>query len=297
MEKTSTFDPKAFDQMSAGIWNEAAQHYDQLSRLLFGAVTDEFIRFSGIRPGEKVLDIACGPGAASLRAAAAVGPRGTVDAVDFAEKMISIASTRPRRDDSAPIVWRRMDAQRLEFPGGSFDAVICQLGLMLFARPKLALGEMARVAKPGGRVSCLVQGEAAKMLFTSLLNKTMVKHVPELKIPGAPTIYDFGPPGVLEDALSQAGLARVESRRLSGKFHFESPQAYWETMASGAGRTGVLIQSLEPAKRQALKEEVLAKSAAFVTPDGFEIPYEFVMARGLKKSNAAAGKASGAPSA
>jgi hypothetical protein len=125
----------------------------------------------------------------------------------------------------------------------------------------------------------------------------MVKHVPELKIPGAPTIYDFGPPGVLEDALSQAGLARVESRRLSGKFHFESPQAYWETMASGAGRTGVLIQSLEPAKRQALKEEVLAKSAAFVTPDGFEIPYEFVMARGVKKSNAAAGKASGAPSA
>ena len=297
MEKTSPFDPKVFDQMSASIWNEAAQHYDQLSRLLFSAVTERFIEFSGIQSEEKVLDVACGPGAASLRAAAAVGPKGTVDAVDFAEKMLSIASARTRQAGSAPIVWRRMDAQRLEFPDGSFDAVICQLGLMLFAQPKLALGEMARVAKAGGRVSCLVQGEADKMLFTSLLNKTMVKHVPELKIPGAPTIYDFGPPGVLESALSQAGLARIESRRLLGKFRFESPEAYWETMASGAGRTGVLIQNLEPAKRQALKEEVLAKSAAFMTPNGFEIPYEFVMARGLKKSNDVAGRASGAPSA
>jgi ubiquinone/menaquinone biosynthesis C-methylase UbiE len=295
MEKMSFFDPKVFDQMSADIWNEAAQHYDHLSRLLFRAVTDGFIEFSGIRPGEKVLDVACGPGAASLRAAAAVGPQGTVDAVDFAEKMLSIASARTRQAGSAPIVWRRMDAQRLEFPDGSFDAVICQLGLMLFALPKLALGEMARVAKAGGRVSCLVQGEADKMLFTSLLNKTMIKHVPELKIPGAPTIYDFGPPGILENALSQAGLARVESRRLSGKFRFESPEAYWETMASGAGRTGVLIQSLEPAKRQALKEDVLAKAAAYMTPTGFDIPYEFVMSRGVKAPTSGGEKATGAP--
>ncbi len=295
MSVTSSFDPESFDRESAGVWNKAAQHYDQLSRLLFGAVTRDFIAFSGIHLGERILDVACGPGSASLAAAAAAGSTGTVAAVDFAAQMLELAAARPKPQAAAPIDWRRMDAQRLDFPDASFDATICQLGLMLFARPRQALLEMARVVKAGGRVACLVQGEADKMLFTSLLNKTMVKHVPELKIPGAPTIYDFGPPGILEDALSRAGLGRIDSRRLSGTFHFKSPEDYWETMASGAGRTGVLIQGLSPRKRDALKTEVMVKSAAYRSPAGFDIPYEFVMARGVK--TAGAGRGDGAPRA
>src|SRR6185295_14017163 len=128
---------------------------------------------------------------------------------------------------------REMDAEELDFPDGTFDAVICQLGLMLFARPEAALGEMTRVVKRGGRISCLVQGDPEKMIFSSLINKTLFRHAPDLKLPGAPNIYAFAGDGVLEWAFRAAELSEIRTARLAGTFPFASPEAYWDTMTSG----------------------------------------------------------------
>ena len=182
----------------------------------------------------------------------------------------------------ARVEFREMNAESLGFTDGSFDAVVCQLGLMLFARPLEALKEMVRVAKPGGRVCCLVQGTAERMLFTSLLMRIMVKHAPQIKVPGAPTLYDFGPPGLLEAALEEAGLADILSRRLDGAFHFPSPEDYWKRMTEGAGRTGAILRDLSAETRAAVERETLSALEDFRSGDGLDVPYEFVMARGRK---------------
>src|SRR5207302_374620 len=81
-------------------------------------------------------------------------------------------------------------------------------------------------------VACLVQGSPERMLFTSLLLKTMVRLAPELKQPGSPGLYAFAPVGVLDQEMTKAGLWQVVSSRMSGVFSFPSPEAYWETLTA-----------------------------------------------------------------
>lgn len=281
-----TFDPDTFTKDSREIWSRAAPHYDPMSARLFREASTRFVQFAGIRPGDRVLDVACGTGMATIAAARAAGPSGRVTGADFSGEMLKFARQNAAADAAvlATVEFRETNAEAMDLPSGSFDAVICQLGLMLFARPKKAVFEMGRVVKPGGRVACLVQGDPAKMIFTSLLNKTMVRHAPHLKIPGAPTIYDFAPAGVLEKTLEEAGLANVRAERVEGAFEFASPQEYWDLMAAGAGRTGIMIKSLDPDVRRKVQDEVFAKASEFKSKNGVAIPYELVMAVGVRPS-------------
>ena len=178
--------------------------------------------------------------------------------------------------------YREMNVEALDFPDALFDVVLCQLGLMLFAKPRQALTEMVRVCKKGGSAACLVQGTSDKMLFTSLVMSALLKQNPNIKQPGAPNLYAFGPAGVLEQALEEAGLSSVAAARLSGNFTFDSPLDYWTTMTEGAGRTGRLVRELPEEKRRIVEQEVLAAAEALSKNGKTEIPYEVVMAKGRK---------------
>lgn len=279
MTINQTFDPETFTEDSKKNWDQAAPHYERISTHYFAPVTKAFVDFAELRPGQSVLDVACGPGTATEAAALKVGPSGSVLGTDLSPEMLKIASSRCRKSAGGSVEFKEMNAEKMDLPDRRFDRVICQLGLMLFAKPKEALKEMARVVKKEGRVCCLVQGTADKMVFTSLLMKTMIKRAPQLKVPGAPSLYDFGSPGILEQALSQAGLSSIASERLTGTFAFSSPKDYWETMTSGAGRTGSMLKSLAPEIRRAVEDDALAKAAGYRAGGGLEIPYEFVMAK------------------
>lgn len=279
------FDPEAFTRESARTWTDAAPRYDKLSAALFAKVTEEFVDFADIRKGMSVLELACGPGIASRAAARRAGEKGRVLATDLSAGMIELAAARPPEKRAAPIEWKVMDAQKLELPDGSFDAVLSQLGLMLFARPEAALAEMRRVAAPGAPVACLVQGKRHKMLFTALVFDAMMRRAPRLKAPpGAPTLYSFGPEGVLEKAFAQAGLREMTVRRFEGTFRFSSPEEYWTVMTEGAGRTGEMLRSLEPSVQAKVRGDVLRIAGKFKTGRSVAIPYEFAACRGRAPS-------------
>jgi ubiquinone/menaquinone biosynthesis C-methylase UbiE len=278
----SEFDPDAHTAASRQTWSEAAPRYDKLSAALFGPVTEEFVDFAGVRRGDRVLDVACGPGLASRAAARRAGEKGSVLAVDLAPGMIDLAASRPAPRRSAPIEWRVQDAEALDVPPASFDAVICQLGLMLFARPERALSGMSRAAAPGAPVACLVQGRRHAMQFTALVMDAIVSRAPKLRAPqGAPTLFAFGPDGVIEEALAKAGLTEMISRRASGAFRFASAEEYWNTMVEGSGRTRAMLESLPPDLQAKVKADVLRRAGKRRAGRGVEIAYEFVMARGL----------------
>lgn len=274
------FDPESFTSESRRSWDAAAPHYERISETHFGPITAEFARFCSLEAGQLVLDVACGPGTLTFEAADRVAPAGKVIGVDLSSSMLKLAAARVK---ALPAVeFREMNAEALDLADSLFDRVLCQLGLMLFARPHDALSEMARVARPGGLVCCLVQGSAEGMLWTSLINRSLLKHAPELKVPGAPGLYAFGAPGAIESAFSLAGLKEIETRRLSGSFAFPSPEAYWQAMTEGAGRTGATLKQLSEEKRRAVAAEVLALAAGYPGPGGIALPFEFVLAKGRR---------------
>lgn len=280
MAETPPFDPQAYTLELRRNWDEASSHYARLSAEHFPSIAEAFLDFSGLRPGMRLLDLACGPGTLTGPAARRVAPSQTVVGLDLSPAMTALAAEKAAREGLAGVSFRQGNAEELAFKDASFDAVLCQLGLMLFARPERALAEMRRVASPGGTVGCLVQGTAEGMVFTSLLMKCSLKHAPELKIPGAPTMYGFGPRGVLKSAFVRAGLEKIEERRLSGTFAFASPEAYWESMTAASGRMRRFLGALAPPTQEAIRRDVLSGAAAYAKGGRLAIPYEFVMARG-----------------
>ncbi len=273
----ASFDPDAFTAESRANWSKAAPHYGALADELFRPMAHAFVKFAGVKAGQTVLDVACGPGTATLACAKAVGPKGKVVGVDLAPGMLKAAGER-----LGTIDLREMNAEALDLPDSTFDVVICQLGLMLFAKPDRALAEMKRVCRPGGTVACLVQGRKEGMLFTSLVMSALIKRAPQLKAPpGAPTIYAFGDPGVLDAALSKAGLAQVASHRHAGVFTFASPEEYWKRMTEASGRTGAMLRSLPEETRKLVEDDVLEQARGYRRDGKIDIPFEFVMARGL----------------
>jgi SAM-dependent methyltransferase len=109
----------------------------------------------GLGPGDKVLDIACGPGNFSRAFAAAVGDSGLVVGLDSSSTMLERGGADLRRSGRENLVLVRGDAAALPFLDRSFDAVCCFAALHLFADPFAGLDEMARVLAPGGRVALM----------------------------------------------------------------------------------------------------------------------------------------------
>lgn len=274
---SAAFDPEAYTADSKKNWTAAAPHYARLADDLFRPMAHAFVKFAGVKAGQTVLDVACGPGTATLAAAHAVGKQGRVVGVDLAPGMLKAAGER-----LGTIDLREMNAEAMDLPDATFDVVICQLGLMLFAAPEKAVAEMVRVCLPGGSVACLVQGQADKMVFTSLVMRTLARHAPELKVPGAPTLYSFGDPGALDSALAKAGLQQVASHRIDGVFTFPSAADYWRRMTEGAGRTGAMLRTLPAETQKAVERDVLKSAGGYRRGGQLELPFEVVMARGRK---------------
>jgi len=109
-----------------------------------------------VSPGERLLDIATGPGTVARLASARLGPAGHVLATDLSPAMLAIAEAKGSLADGSPIEYRLSPAVPLAAPGASFDVACCQHGLQFFPDRPGALAEMRRALRPGGRMGLAV---------------------------------------------------------------------------------------------------------------------------------------------
>src|SRR5512132_1677510 len=121
------------------------------ARYILGLWAPGLVALADLRPGERVLDLACGTGLVARLAAPAVGPTGRVTGLDLNPGMLAVARSLP--PPSGPsITWIEGSAVAMSFPNASFDVVLCQQGLQFFPDRPAALREMRRVLIPGGRL-------------------------------------------------------------------------------------------------------------------------------------------------
>jgi SAM-dependent methyltransferase len=130
----------------------AAKAYEEFFvPALFGDWAPRVVAAARIRPGDHVLDVACGTGVLTREAASQVGASGFVAGVDASLGMLAVARTVAPR-----IEWREAQAEALPYQDQRFDAVVSQFGLMFFSDRRRALTEMQRVLKRGGRLAVAV---------------------------------------------------------------------------------------------------------------------------------------------
>ncbi|WP_294222667.1 class I SAM-dependent methyltransferase [uncultured Shimia sp.] len=136
------------------------QFYDQYVRV-FMAPFVEHLMAVAIKPNQQVLDVACGTGFATRRAAACVGPGGAVIGSDINAAMLSLAETLEEAEGAA-VRWQEASALDLPYEEDTFDAVICQQGVQFFPDPTAGVKEMARVARTGGKIAVTVWAPRAQ---------------------------------------------------------------------------------------------------------------------------------------
>jgi len=113
-------------------------------------VAGRLVGFSQLRPGESVLDVATGTGVVAITAARAGAD---VTALDLTPELLEVARDNGRIAQCPGIVWTEGDAEQLPYDDASFDVVLSQFGHMFAPRPEVAVAEMRRVLKPGGRIA------------------------------------------------------------------------------------------------------------------------------------------------
>jgi len=220
------------------------------------------VRNAGIRPGYSVLDLACGTGEPALTIAKIVGPSGRVVGVDLAPGMLAVARERMVSQGLKNVSFQANEHDDL--PGlqdNSFDAAVCRRGLMFMPDPARMLKAMRRVLKPGGKASVVVWGPPEKAPFLTVPMKAVAKQLSDLKpvppgTPGGP----FGIPSqeMLGGIFTEAGFSRFNSQTANVTvFDANSPEEYWEAATETAGPIVLLLSSMAPDKKKAVREELI----------------------------------------
>ena len=138
-------EPRQTDQLFVGSIPEAYEQH--LVPVVFQPYADDLAdRVAGQHP-ESVLELACGTGVVTRSITSRLGGTAAVTATDVNQPMIDRAASI---GTSSPVTWRRADAMSLPFEDASFDAVVCQFGVMFFPDRGAAFAEMHRVLRPGG---------------------------------------------------------------------------------------------------------------------------------------------------
>src|SRR5687767_5758686 len=167
---TTTTSDSVYGKAYGGSAPENYQRY--FVPVLGGPFAEDLINEAALRPGERVLDIACGTGVVARLAAERVVPNGTVAALDLNPALLSVARSVP--STGAAIHWYETSAESIPLPDDAFDVVLCQLGLQFVADKGAALREMRRVLAPGGRVLVTTPPPNA---FFDVLDEAMTRHV------------------------------------------------------------------------------------------------------------------------
>lgn len=257
-------------------WDAAAPIYEDEWRENLAPAQEALLDACALQPGLKVIETAAGTGLATFPAATAVAPDGHVLATDLSGEMVARGTATAERLGLSNVTFQRMNSEALECQDDSFDRSLCSLGLMYMPNPSVALAEMKRVLRPGGRVSVAVWGERRKCGWAEVFPIVDARVKSEV----CPLFFGLGSPGALVAAMDTVGISDVKERRIQSVLSFEGQERVLSALIDG-GAVAMAAKRFDDATRHAVDEEFIASVATYRTGERFEIPGEFVIATGI----------------
>lgn len=258
-------------------WDKAALYYETFWQDQLRPAQDLLLEMAQLQPGEKVLDVACGTGLVSFRASDAVKSGGFVIGTDISDKMVEMASAIAGEKKYSAVAFSRMDGEELQFPDADFDVVLCSLGLMYMPDPLKALKEMHRVLKPGGRIVAAVWGRRDHCGWAEIFEIVDKRVASEV----CPMFFNLGFPDRLSLFLETAGYTNISSQTISTNLHYASDEDACGAAFAG-GPVALAYNKFSDLVKAEAHAEYLASMSEYKNNEGYDVPGEFVVAKGFK---------------
>jgi len=256
-------------------WSAVAEAWDKNVDYVESHTTEAMkllIEAVAIRPGDRILELAAGPGNLAGMWSALTGTTGKVVVSDIAPGMVEAAARRSA--DLANVAVALIDASAIEFPDDAFDVVVCRMGLMFTPDPSIALGEIARVLGAGGRLGVLTWGALERNPWMTCVGMAAMAN--GLVAGGPPVgpggIFSLGDAAFLRALAEGAGFADVAVDALGATFHSESIEAHVDRASSMAGPLAGAFAKATAEQIDAVRKTAATLAADYITSDGVNLP-------------------------
>jgi ubiquinone/menaquinone biosynthesis C-methylase UbiE len=235
---------------------------------MFAGWVDVLLDLVEPKPGERLLDVACGTGVVARQALARVGPSGRVVGLDMNPNMLMVARTR------APgVEWHEGNGMDLPFADCEFDVVVCQQGLQFFPDPTVGLSQMRRVLVSGGRVGLAVWAPIETSPGHHALVKALERHVNDEAARVMSSPFDLGEVDALRSRAEAAGFNDVEARTERRECRFPTTEAFTRGVLGGGTLARLGIQVIGEALA-AVIDNVDEALQPYVGAEGLVYPME-----------------------
>jgi ubiquinone/menaquinone biosynthesis C-methylase UbiE len=262
----------------------AAETYERvLVPALFAAWAPLVIALADPKPGERVLDIACGTGVVARLAAERVGRTGDVVGLDLNPGMLAIAASVAANAPatSASITWREASATKMPFADAVFDIAYCQLGLQFFPDRPAALREMHRVLSPAGRLGLMVWRGIEHSPGFRVLAAALDRHVSAEAGGLMRAPFALAEAEELRTLVAGAGFREITTRPIAGTVRFPSAARLVQDYAAGSPLAGHVAKVSDEA-RTALVSEVREALQSYEVGGVLAFPIEAHLASAKK---------------
>lgn len=265
-------DPGQFRADSREGWERAAPGWGKVADRIHDwavGVSATMVDALAPQPGDRVLELAAGPGDTGFMAAELIAPGGTLISSDGAEAMLSVARARAAAQHISNVEFRQLELEWIDMETASVDGVLCRWGIMLIADPGSAAREIRRVLRPGGRVALAVWDTPERNPWATLPRQALVElGLIEAPDPAIPNQFSLAGDGMLEELLGDAGFLEVKVAPVAMQRSFDSLERYLAETVEMSPSLGATVSGLSEQQRAEIRSRLAELAAPFTDDDG-----------------------------
>ncbi len=256
-------------------WDAHRDEIEETNRVLTTALLD----LLDLSAGQDVLELGGGNGELAVRLAQLVGPTGSVVTSDVAAGMVEVMRSRTAGLSNVEV--RQLDAADIRLSADEFDAVVFRMGLMLVPDPDVALQQIRRVLRDGGRFGATVWGDAQHNPWLTSAGMAAMMH--GLVPAGGPPVGPGGPlslhdPEALEKRLYGAGFTDVHVETVDYVRRYESFDEHFDMVSVLAPPLAAAFATATPEQIAGVRGTVKDLTAQYRDGEALELPARAILA-------------------
>jgi len=231
-------------------WAEQAARRDQV----LAPVADALFEFAEIGDGDSVLDVACGCGATTLRAARDAGPTGSALGIDISQPMLSVARSRASEQAVPNVRFEQADAQVHALDAAAYDIAISRFGTMFFADPRAAFANIARASRGRARLCLVTWQPSAANDWLTIPGAALLRYATAPEQAPGPGMFAQSDPRALADTLTSAGYDGIRSIPVTVSLTVGADAADAASYLTASGPSRILLDTVAEGDRPAAME-------------------------------------------